>query len=278
MRRAVACLGVLGGLGLPALAIADCPATTADLLDAVERAESAWVALDEPGFLTATDEMRAVLPCVSDPIPRALAAAVHRGEGLRAAADGEQERAVCAFAAAREAEPAWRFPEGLLPPGHPLLALYNEPVDAAPLPLPPGGGTVRVDGQVAEAVPDGRAAIIQVFGDDGGVLTTVYHWPEQPLPERPAMAFDPVTYDHLGSMRLPPEPRPWGWLVAGGAGAVATGVLYGLAASSAHRYEDPDTHPAALDLLQRRANGLVVASGATGLVSVSLLVVGAVRW
>ena len=82
-----------------------------------------------------------------------------------------------------------------------------------------------------------------------------YLWPGTPLPDWPADMLPPGRAEH--PWRVP--------LLATAAGsAVVSGTLYGLAALSHARYEDPATPRGQLDGLRSRNNGLLVGSAGAG--------------
>src|SRR5688572_7533525 len=82
---------------------------TTDLTTAISDAEASFSDLDIDSFKEATDRLRAVLPCLDDPLTRHLSAEVHRFLGIRAFGDRDPD-AELYFAAARAIEPDYQFP------------------------------------------------------------------------------------------------------------------------------------------------------------------------
>ncbi|MEQ1569501.1 MAG: hypothetical protein ABMA64_27945, partial [Myxococcota bacterium] len=165
-----------------------CPATSEDLLLALERAEASFRSLDLDGFRAATDEAAAQIDCVTDVMPRPVIARLHRVEGLRAFVDGDAVRASAAFASARAIEPAYQFPEALVPADHPVRSRYaqQDPASGGATPLDrPLEGQVEVDGRPNEPLPNTRPSVVQWVLGDGSLGTTQYTWPGDPLFEYP---------------------------------------------------------------------------------------------
>jgi len=274
-------------LGRSAWASQGCAATSRDLLTAEEAALSAYGALDLDGFVGATEHIQEMLGCMVEPVTRDLAAAAHRMIGLQAFTSGDKERAKLAFAAARSLEPEWRFPESLFPPGHPVRTIYEAiPLDQAVwTPLPPTAAVVRIDGRVADARPTAWPALVQAFGVDGAVLGSWYLWPGDPLPALPPplplAATLPETSTSMADLPAPKRTGPrWGWLGVAAVGAGGAGVMYGVAAKTAQAYRSDETNPELRERLRQRSNGLLIASGAAGLVAVggTTIALVQVRW
>lgn len=277
----------LAGSVQPARAAKGCAATSRELLTAEEAALSAYGALDLDGFVAATDHIQEMLGCMVEPVTRDLAAAAHRMIGLEAFTSGDKEKAKMAFAAARSLEPEWRFPESLFPPGHPVRTIYEAmPLDQATwTPLPPTAAVVRIDGRVADARPGAWPALVQAFGVDGAVLGSWYLWPQDPLPALPAplplASTLPLVTDDMATLPEPKRTGPrWGWLGVAAVGAGGAGVMYGVAAATAKYYRSDDINPELRDQERRRVNGLLIASGAAGLVAVggTTIALVQVRW
>jgi hypothetical protein len=271
----------------PALAAdTTCPALTlgSSLRTAAEEAQAAFGATKVPEFQAAIAQLDALVPCLMEPVDPELAALVHRMRGLGAFIERDQDRARQAFAAARVLEPDYSWPEELIPWGHPLLGMYQaQSVDDAAFETvpPPGSGWVYMDGRPSEPRPIEWPTILQVSDAEGAVQLSSYLWPGDSLPEysvdlvtstvvpapvptqtdEPAL---PVTVAAT-STTVRTGPRP-ALLAAAGGAAVASGVLYALAARSQDQYWDPATPHADLDVARGRTNGLVLASaGAAGL-------------
>ena len=112
-----------------------------------------------------------LLACVSEPVPRNVAAAVHRMTGLRGFVDRDPDRSTKAFAAGRYLEPAYKFPATLVPEGHPVLRDYEaawgaRDADALAELFTEDGFVLRPGNPPAE----GRDAIREAYRGSGGPL------------------------------------------------------------------------------------------------------------
>jgi hypothetical protein len=298
-RRSIAVLTAVGSLVWSADVRAQCTETTStqDLVTAMEKAEGAFADVDLPGFKAATDGVRALLPCMAEPIPRNVIATVHRMQGMRAFVDREPDQSTQAFAAARAIEPGYRFPEMLVPAGHPMLRDYEAiPVDDAPVisVAPPLSGYLQFDGRSGTDRPTGWPTVVQLVGADGAIAETAYAWPADPLPDyepapggkvgRPStVATGPGT---VGPSPEAPSSAGGGvgvsipLAIAGGAAVITSAVLYGVAAGASGQYHDETTPYGDLDQLRGRTNGLQAASVGVGVaalgVGVTAVVVG--KW
>ena len=271
----------------PALAAdTSCPELTlgSSLRVAAEEAQAAFGATKVPEFQAAIVKLDAMVPCLMEPVDPELAALVHRMRGLGAFIERDQDRARQAFAAARVLEPAYSWPESLIPWGHPLLGMYQalSVEDAAFETVPaPSSGWVYMDGRPSEPRPLLWPTILQVSDAEGAVQLSSYLWPGDDLPEYSVeLVSNPVVPPPVPVASDDPElpvtvaatsttvrtgPRP-ALLAAAGGAAVASGVLYALAARSSGEYWDPATPYSDLDGVRGRTNGLVLASaGAAGL-------------
>jgi len=265
---------------LPGSARAACgtTATTADLAAAIEEAHEAYAEVDAEAFRAASERVDETVPCVRDGIARHLAAELHRHVGIAAFVAKDRERAGRAFSAARGIEDTWRFPDVMVPAGHPIARLYEEaaaPVDWIEVPTP-AEGHVAIDGIDATTRPAGVPSVVQVFDAAGAVVTTAYVWPEDPWPDYAVAAGGVAGAGETDApKRTKRAARPW-WIGTGIA-ALTTGVLYGATVAVHHQYEDEDTPQQDLDRLRTTNNALVVASGVglgatVGLGSVALAV------
>lgn len=269
------------------------PTSTTALLALVEEVQGAYGALDAAALATSADRLAASLECLREPVPRPVAAAVHRAVGLRAFADRDPEKATRAFAAARAIEPAYRFPDSLVPQGNPLWSTYEAiPVEAGKVttvPSPPAGYHL-FDGRPLSERPASWPVIYQQADAAGAVVATAYLWQDMPVPGVPAVASTPVASAPAAATPspapIPAEPTVdrggprWG-LLGGGVGAlVVAGALYGVAYASHEAYGDPATDPADKEGLRTRTNVLYVSSIGLAAVGVGCGVVSflEVRW
>ena len=254
-------------------------ATTADLAAAIEEAHAAYAEVDAEAFRAAADKIEGTVPCVGDGIARHLAAELHRHVGIAAFVGKDRERAARAFSAARGIEETWRFPDVMVPAGHPIARLYEEsapPVERREVPAP-AGGHVAIDGTDATTRPVGVPSVVQVYDAAGMVTTTAYVWPDDPWPTYAVAGGEQVVVGagEIAEVRPRRAARPW-WIGTGIA-ALMTGVLYGATVAVHRQYEDEDTPQQDLERLRTTNNALVVASGVglgatVGLGSVALAV------
>jgi hypothetical protein len=250
---------------------ADCaaPVTTIDLQRALEDAEAAYVALDDIALSVAGQTVQNGIPCLNEPMSRTLAASIHRFVGLQSFLDRELDDAALAYAAARSIEPAYVLPLTLVPEGHPLRDVYAS-VDLgrdARVSVPEAKGRLTFDGRESDERPSTWPTIVQVFDEQGRVLSTTYLLPDAPMPEyTPAEGrLSPDTFE----LKFQTPPNRTLLMSAGGA-AVAAGGLYALAAVSANRYHNVDPPDANLDALRATTNGLTVATWGVGVAAATL--------
>lgn len=256
------------------------PASSVDLVGAMEVAENAWSMADAAGFQAATTSLASLLPCVDDPITRATAARIHRVNGMNFFLQRDPERMQLSFAAARYVQPGWRWPADLVPPDHPVHEQYvARGIDNPPLErtLTPKEGTSWYDGRESLDRPEAWPTVHQHVADDGAILGTWMLWPgdevpdyaRRPVNEKTAKLDEP---DKRGA-RLP-------MLVGAGAGYLASGLLYGLAVQADGAYRGDDVTVDDLDRLRRSTNTRYWASvglaGASTVTTVGAFAVA--RW
>jgi hypothetical protein len=242
-----------------ATAGAACPAPVPStaLAAHIDEAEASFAAHDPERFAEQSTAARADLECLAEALPRPTAADQHRLVGLAAFVARDADLAVRSFASARALEPAWTFPESLVPAGHPIRDDYAsmDPASSPTAPvLPSRGGRVEIDGGTATTRPLDRPVVFQRFDASGAVVMT--HWvaPGEALP----------AYD----VRRPRDPatRPLAYGAAG-AGVVGIGLLVGARLSLAG-YDGIDAGTpagqAALDPARNRTNALLGASAGAG--------------
>jgi hypothetical protein len=248
-------------LSLQAAMAGDCttPANTSTLAGALDDAEAAYSALDLEAFDAAMGRLREQLLCTEDVVSSALAASVHRMEGLDAFVSSAPSRATSAFAAARSIEPDYRFPPSMVPEGNPVLVDYKalDPAAGGLLEIAePRGGSLRLDGRNTLERRKVLPVVFQRLDKGGAVADTAYLWPEDPLP----------SYDVASQGISGRQAARIGLFAGAGAAAIGSGVMYALAGKSAGAFE---TAPyAELDGLRSQTNGRVLASG--GLAALAL--------
>lgn len=262
----------------PALAAdagASCVGTTtvADFAAASAAGEAAFADLDSDALAKAQVAGARALTCLAAPVGTRDAAAFHRMIGLAAFTRHNLADARSEFHAARRLEPGYQIPENVAPPGHPLVALYDESATADEGELQAvqasGGGWIVVDGVRGSPRPVGVSVILQRFDALGKLEASVY------LPAKaslPAWAVPPKAVTRKGLH---------GGLIAATAGtAVAGGVTYGLALAAHGQFENlnnpvPDSE---LPGLQSRANTLTYASIGIGVVGLALGSITILSW
>ncbi len=206
------------------------------LADAAIQGEQAFSDLNLEDLTAAATKAEAELPCVQEPLSLETAAAYHRLMGLSAFANGERERVIYEFSAARVSQPGYSMPETLAPEGHPLQAAYAEALQLdggqAETPIPPTGGYVVVAGVRDGQRKVARPTIVQVYQADGLWVETQYLAPGQAMP-----VWGPPP-------QTTPEPQAQNrWrkrAIVAGVGAAAAGSLYGVAAVSARSFESAE--------------------------------------
>lgn len=170
-----------------ALAGCESPTSNASLHTALDRALEAYEGLDVEGFQQSTTDATNQIPCLSETLTPAIAARFHRFRGLRAFVERDEAMAELSFAAARALQPAFAFPESLVPAGNPVLDRYGA-IDLTPLartPVPPAAtGRVWLDGGSGPRL-EGLPVIFQYEGPDGTVSTSALLAPGAALPRYP---------------------------------------------------------------------------------------------
>lgn len=268
-------LPLLLALGSPqAHAEAPCaaPATRADLQDTLQRAESAFSALDVETFTRSMDDAIFLVPCLTEVVEAPSIARLHRLQGIRQFVANQEDRAVEAFAAARATDAAYQLPVWLVPEGSAIRDLYgrmpleNGTSETVPAPV---AGALRFDGVVSQDRPGSWSSFLQILDGTGKVVATAYLFPGDALPAYTAQEPVAVATAPSGGTRRPS--RKVGLALASvSAGAVlGAGALYGLASASAADFSEdhPEWDESDLLLSRSRTNNLVIASGALGAVA-----------
>lgn len=261
----------------PALAACEAPVGLLAIQDSMDVAERAFESMNLDSFLTSADQAASALPCLQEAATRPFAARYHRVQGLRAFVVRDADRAPLAFAAARALEPAYVFPETLVPPDHPLRVLYGQvPLDAgAPTPLPTlAHGYLLVDGRAGSTRNTAFPQLVQHIDEHGAVVSTDYLWPGAPDPAWPLRAEAVVERRR----HLVPLVSLAGLAVAGGAGAWAAhhGAIEDRAV-----YDDLSTPAAELDALYGQINRqerLAMGAGTLAGLASAAAVVLVVTW
>jgi hypothetical protein len=255
----------------------------AEVAATLAEADRALVQLDAAAFGEATSRAADLVPCLGEPIPSPVAAALHRAMGLRAFG-GRDPLAPAAFAAARRLEPGAVYPSPAVPEASPVneawRAVTQETLTVVTLPTP-ADGWVALDGvrtlqRVAEL-----PVVFQQVATDGRTVTSAYLLPGEappPYPVAPVVPAIPAPPLVLGSAPTHPARKSLAWVTAGtGVGAAA---LWGLAAHGHARYVDLDdpVPDARLDGLRTRTNALAVGSFTSGVACTVSGVLLAATW
>lgn len=228
-----------------------------DLSTHLVEADRALVVLDMPRFEGALDQAIGALDCVTEPIPPALAALLHRSIGIRAFSQ-RREDAVSSFAAARRADPALTLPEDIFPPRSPVSDAWGAiPLGVLPLePLPePADGWLLVDGERASARRAALPALLQWQDSEGQIGLTSYLDPGEPASGYP-----------VAKESVHPARRPWLAAATIGTGLLTIGS-WSVAAAGHRRYLDLErpVSDESLDGLRARTNTLALTgAGSAG--------------
>jgi len=245
------------------------PTNAGDIVETVADIEASLAKADSARFGEAQRLLDAQLACLEELLPRFTVASLHRAKGLRAFTERNPDDATASFAAARAISPDYTFPDDFLPAAHPIRAAYDQAVASDDgterLPRPARGTALWVDGRVSDERPMGRAAWVQLVGEDGLAKQSSYLAPADPMPTYEAGPSEPI------------EPRPAGdrprkgLLVGGGAGLAVAGGLYAVAATRRAAWSSAAVEDKAR--LRSQTNTWAAVSGVVGLSAVGLGVV-----
>jgi hypothetical protein len=235
--RGVLLLWTLATLTAPALA-AECstPVSVVELEGYLLEAEVAYTRLDLPLFRDAVGSAEEALTCLGQPLVPSTAARFHRMKGLAAFVERQHEDAARAFAAARVLEPAYRFPDTMVPPNNPLYADYGQiAIDGGRFSkvAPPASGRLTFDGLPTRMRAEDWPTIFQLQDGTGAITETEWLPPGRPVPRYAPGA----ETEGKGSGRKVKVKRV-PLLVGAGAGAALSGALYGMSLMSRHEFDE----------------------------------------
>lgn len=176
----------------PALA-QDCatPSSAAVLALDLGRLERAYDGMDPTTVQAVARDVRGYLPCLAEPVDRALAGRLHRAFGLQAWLDRNTAGVTPArlfFAAARDVDSDYTFPPDLVGPDDPEQREYiafalgagrREKVTI------PSGWEFRVDGRPDAERPLDWPTLVQWLDADGRLVLSRYLLPADPTPAPP---------------------------------------------------------------------------------------------
>lgn len=276
-RSFVLTLATFGSAGFLAPASAACSASAklGDLDAAMTAAESAY-GKDLAAFQAAVDQASSVLPCINEAVDPAEAARYHRMIGLGAYVARDPAAEISAFAAARSADPAYVFPESMVPAGNPLRQDYAA-VDldgdvTKPVPAP-AVGEVRLDGKAGAARSSDWPVVFQLLAADGHALTTAYLLPQDPLPAfviAPSVAVMPA---ERMSTAKPASHNPGRPLAIGAAAAaLLAGGAYTGATLAAEDFRTNAHTDEEYGALRTRADALVITTAGLSAVATGLMI------
>lgn len=251
---------------LVSTADAACPASDASLQSALDSAQLAFSMMDSDAFATATADAEAQASCLSDPVSPTVAARLHRVLGLQAFVKGDEPAARTAFAAARAIEPDYQFPGSMVPADHPVRQLYSQSLnasDASAELAAPAAGHLEFDGAPGTRRPTERPTLALLVDDRGGVSSSGYLWPGDPLfSYAPATAAVATTTapKASGGRHGPNLPLT----IVAAASLVAGGTCFGLAAAAHDKFDAAPDERDVLEPLRAKTNTFYFTSiGAT---------------
>lgn len=287
-----------------------CPSVASAIRGELRRAEVAYGELDMSGLETTLRSARAMLRCLSEPLPPADAASLHVIEAL-VSVGGDRALALATLRGALAANPGMRLSEDLAAPGSELERLLVEARErgagSEQEVLAQGDGLLMVDGRYSDSLPTERAAVVQVIAPDGVARWSGYHTGGASLPVGAPLRlgasagdFDPFLDNDAKPLTTtpaappamspvvsspPPAPRrergPALLLAAGGA-ALGAGALYGYSALASRSFldEQGSDDQERLERLYRNNHLAVVGAGGLGATALGLVVGAAVemRW
>ncbi|MCB9765322.1 MAG: hypothetical protein H6739_36445 [Alphaproteobacteria bacterium] len=211
------CVGLLGA------GEAHAACTNADLSAQLDRAEQAFAGWDFDTFTAARAEVDQALACLTEPIPPALVARIHRVHVYeqKLALDASHEQLARTCQALFAVDPDVDL--SALPEGDPAREVCEEARTrpAGPTAPVPTGCLVHIDGAPDTRRPTDRPCVVQVFDTDDVPVLTEWMPPD-------ALLVDPC-----------PKPRPPRWpLALTSVSMLAVGGVWtatGLAARQVHQ-------------------------------------------
>ena len=193
-------------LALHAALAADCTETPTneDLATTLGEAMRAYGELDRAGFEASLRRAKEVVDCLGEVVDPATAAELHRATGLSAFLARDEDLAKTRFAAARAIEPAYTFPDTLVPEGNPARELYTA-LDPEQSPVEtlasPTAGSLRLDGRTSRARRTLLPTVFQRLDGSGAVVDSALLNPGVPAP-----AYAAATSE--GPEPKPPKDKP----------------------------------------------------------------------
>jgi hypothetical protein len=288
--------------------VAECerPYTSAELIEVAVRAEARFADQDPAGFEAAQAEVQARLGCVRDPLSALDVVRVQRVMALGAFFAEDEGGMRAAVAAMARVDITARFPDTVVPRGHRLDRMLDElagrAYGAGPALASFSDGWIEVNGAFAPNVDAGVSCTLQRIDNQGQVVETRYWRPGESLgdweasgaavenasrptgPARPRAAStgkQPLSKKNDTGSQIAREnaaARRVALVASTGAAAVATAVVYSLAADAKMHALDPEeSEPQAL-AYRDQANGLTWGWIGGSVVSGGLLATLVLTW
>ncbi|MCK6516080.1 hypothetical protein L6R46_13610 [Myxococcota bacterium] len=244
---------------------------------AAREMERAAVELDVPAFESAWTQVQADLPCVPSVLTPRQAATIHKAYALGAFTNKQLDETRWSYTAMLDVLPNYELPDSLAPGStHPLDRLLDD-ARTADSGVPravelPRGTSLYLDGKAQAQRPSNRAAIAQVYTDDGALLWAGYVYPNSTFPP-PNMPTPPKS-DQERVARI-------SFVSAGALAGLAVGTGIGTAYLVQQRRDSADqirlgAGPTSLDELNRydqqatRSNLLIVTAQTSAVLALGL--------
>lgn len=237
----------------------------AELVEALQRADLAWQALDGAALDGAMGDVRRHVPCLAEPIELPLVLQLHQAFARHAWTTYDPQTSARAWLAVRDLAPTWTDAyDDDVAADHPVRELWAQrPQWTTTLDEEPPGGWL-VDGTASATVPLDRAFVLQALDRRGRVVYSAWHVSAADVPQSPWRAQRIRRIRTRGTVLA-------GGLALTGAGLLGAGLLV---------REQMKSVPARdLPAYQTRANTLAGTGG--GMLGASALAVGvlwAVKW
>ena len=204
--------------------------------EAAQTMERAAIDLDVPTFQTAWAQVQVDVGCVPTVLTPRQAATIHKAYALGAFTDKQLDHTRWSYTSMLEVLPNYELPDALAPgDAHPLdrlLTAAREADNGVPVAVElPRGTSLYLDGKPQAQRPSNRAAVAQVYTDDGALLWAGYVYPDSTFPP-PNMPAPPKT-DQERVARI-------SFIGAGAFAAVAVGAAAGTAYATQQRRDAAD--------------------------------------
>ncbi len=167
------------------LAAAECPnpSSRLDLERALLRLDKAFAEIDTDALREAQAQIDVAIPCLQEELDPALSASLHRGRALFELDANNRAAAEQAFSAARALEPSHQLRTDIATDTVLQVYLARDPASGRTAPLPLAAqGRIELDGSPTDKRPLERPVVFQHIDEKGGVQTTAYLLPGEPLP------------------------------------------------------------------------------------------------